>query len=266
MRRLVDLHNHLLPGVDDGSRSLPESLAGLRSLHEGGVRQLAVTPHAEASVLERPRLRAARLSELDQAWESFRAAAQEAAPGVELTRGLEVMLDLPTLDTSDPLVRLGGGPHILVEFPQPFLPPNTSVVLARIRESGVRPVVAHPERYEDVRANLGLAAEWRRAGAILQMNGASLLGWYGRRARQAALELLRSGMIDYIASDYHARGRPGINEYRAALVELGGEEYAGLLLEENPARVLRGEALFPVPPQGGHPSLRDRIRSFLGRR
>jgi protein-tyrosine phosphatase len=258
----VDLHNHLLPGVDDGARDETEGLAGLRALHAAGVRSLVTTPHVDASVLARPQTLRARLGELDLAWQRLSRVAA-TVPDVELRRGAEIMLDLPVLNVDDARVRLAGGPYVLVEFPQPNVPPNTPAALHRIREAGAIPVVAHPERYEDVKREPRFTRRWRDAGAYLQLNGGSLLGWYGKQARSAALALLREGAIDYVASDYHARGRCPLAEYIEVLTALGGEEYASLLVAENPGRVIRGEPLLAVAPLPVRSPLWRRVLALL---
>lgn len=248
MPSLIDLHNHLMPRVDDGARDEAESKSGLRALAAGGVRSIVTTPHVDASMLARPELADRRLAQLDAAWDVLTGVAASAAPEVELRRGAEIMLDLPVLNVQDPRVRLAGGPYVLVEFPHPNVPPNTAGALARIREEGAIPIVAHPERYAEVKADPGFALTWRGAGAYLQLNGGSLLGWYGKGARAAALALLREGAFSYVASDFHSRGRCPVEQYEKVLRELGGDPFAQLLLTDNPGRVVRGEPLLEAPP------------------
>jgi protein-tyrosine phosphatase len=137
---------------------------------------------------------------------------------------------------------------VLVEFPYFTVPPRAARVLAHLRDCGWVPVLAHPERYAGLEVTLALVEEWRAAGAYLQLNGPSLLGRYGPDAQRIATELLARGWIDYLSSDYHARGAPRVTEYRAALCAQRAELQADLLACENPARLLRGELPLPVPP------------------
>src|SRR6185503_14362582 len=107
---------------------------------------------------------------------------------------------------------------------------------------------AHPERYSGFSADFSHAEAWRRAGGLLQVNGASLLGRYGHDARRYAWGLVERGMADFMGSDYHARGSLLVASYRRALEEIAGTEHAQILLEANPTRMLAGELPVPLPP------------------
>ena len=143
------------------------------------------------------------------------------------------------------------------------VPPQTPPVLEALREQGVVPVIAHPERYTNLDANLRLPGQWRAAGAHLQVNGGSLLGRYGKRSQHQALVLLQRGWADYLSSDFHARGDPLVRSYEAMLQEGGAEVQAELLLRTNPARLLEGQAPEPVPPVKLRASLLERLRRIL---
>jgi protein-tyrosine phosphatase len=243
---IVDIHNHLMPGVDDGAQDLAESRAALASLRDSGVRLIITTPHLLGSLTQRGEQLAERLAELDAAWAELHALAASEFPELQIGRGTEIMLDVPNIDLSDERVRMAGGSFVLVEFPHMTVPPQSVNAISALRMQGWRPVLAHPERYFGMQ--LELAAEWRRVGAHLQVNGRSLLGSYGEDARHVALELLARGWVDYLASDYHARGRIGISSVRSWLEERGGDEQAHILMEANPGRLAQGEAPIGVPP------------------
>ena len=233
---MLDLHTHLLPAVDDGSRSAAQSHSVLARFAAGGVRVVACTPHLRASAIRGgvPPRHEALLAEL----------AGAAPAGLALLHGWEVMLDEPGVDLTHPALRIGDAPAVLVEFPRgPTLPPNAAGELARIRRSGVVPVVAHPERYPGGTAT-ELAA-WRAAGAVAQ-GTADALGASGTRG-DAARRLLAAGAFDLLASDNHGDAR-ALPAARALLEEHGASEAAELLTAENPARVLRGEPPVRVPP------------------
>jgi protein-tyrosine phosphatase len=260
---ITDLHSHLIPGVDDGAQHPAEAHAGLQALRDEGVAALVCTPHLDGSLTLQPAALERRLAEIDAGWETLRAIAREATPELELHRAVELKLDLPEPDLTDPRLRVGGGPFVMVEFPYMTVPPFSAHVLSGIRMQGWCPVLVHPERYAGLDPKLELAREWRRVGAYLQVNGGSILGRYGPEARAWALALLEQGLVDYLASDFHSRGRPRIQEYRAALLELGGTEQAGLLLETNPARLLAGEPPHPVPPLQARRGLMERLRKVF---
>jgi len=257
----ADFHSHLMPGVDDGAASEDDARRGLAALAEDGVLRIVTTPHLSGSVTLRPDALAVRLAELDTAWDRLQRLARTEFPRLELGRGVECMLDVPRPELADARLHLGGTSFVLVEFPFLIVPPRSADALRGLLARGLRPVLAHPERYSGISAELAL--EWRRAGAYLQVNGASLLGRYGGAPRRLALELLRRGWADYLGSDYHARGRPLVAGYRAEVARLGGEEIAALLCEVNPGRLLDGEPPIPVAPIPGEPSLLARAAAAL---
>lgn len=262
---VTDLHSHLVPGVDDGARTLEEAMEGLGRLEARGVRQLVTTPHLDASVTLSPEAFRGRMEEISVGWEALKGAARETYPEITLQRGHEVMLDVPHPDLSDPRTHLAGGPFVLVEWPRLRVPPSTGPVLDRLREDGHRIILAHPERYGGLDPDLRLPGEWRERGAFLQMNYGSLVGRYGEVPRQRALILLERGWGDLFSTDFH--GRPHLSIYlsrvREALEGLGGGEQFFLMASVNPARVLQGEDPVPVPPLAFKRSLWDKVRKAL---
>jgi protein-tyrosine phosphatase len=245
---MIDFHSHLVPGVDDGASSLDEALAGLGEMRAQGVHTVVTTPHLGASLAATdPEAHASYLAAVDAAFDALAEAAARAYPDVHLERGFEVMLDTPRPDFADPRVRLAGTRAVLVEFPFMNVPPNVSGVLFEVGMGGWAAVVAHPERYGNLQ-DPSEAEGWRRAGARLQVNHGSLLGKYGPQARDRAVALLRRGLVDYLSSDYHARGSCHVAAGRAEAARLVGEERAALLTETNPARLLEGRPPLPVPP------------------
>lgn len=245
---VVDLHNHLLPDVDDGAADDDESAEGLVAFADAGVVQACVTPHVAGSLTNDPARLERRLVELDGAWQRLTGLDAREYPELRLARGAEVMLDVPEVDLSDPRLRLAGGRYALVEFPFLMVPPHSTRVLARLAERGWPPVLAHPERYAGVDASLAPVREWRAAGVVLQVNGPSLLGAYGPGIRDRAEALLGQGLVDYVASDFHSRGRPLVRQYVQLLSEAATEEQLMLLTHTNPGRIVEGQAPIPVGP------------------
>ena len=243
---MIDFHNHVMPGVDDGAADAAQAAEALRAFREQGVRTLVATPHVSGALTSEPAALAERLEELDRGWAELEQVAG-GFPDMRVLRGAEVMLDTPQPDLSDPRLRLGGTQYALVEFPFMSVPPNATNAIFDLKMRGWIPVLAHPERYANAATDLADASEWRRVGAALQVNAGSLLGRYGDRAQALAWGLVERGWVDYVGSDYHARGRLALAECRAELERRGGAEHARLLLEENPRRMLDGQAPLPVP-------------------
>lgn len=260
---VVDLHNHLMPGVDDGAVDIDESRAALAAMQEAGVVALVATPHLRGSLTLDPGALDARLRELDAAWEQLVALAAAEFPSLHLGRGVELMLDTPTPDLSDPRLRLAGGNFVLLEFPFMVVPPRSVHAIAELRMRGWKPVIAHPERYAGVDQRLSIVEEWRRCGGILQVNVGSLVGRYGEEARVRAEGLLQRGWVDLLASDYHARERLTIGAALSKFTESGAEEEARQLLMTNPRRLLAGEDPLPVRPCMTQRTLWDRLRKVF---
>jgi protein-tyrosine phosphatase len=239
----VDLHNHTIPGVDDGAQDAADSADALAAFSAAGVTALVATPHVALSDARNDGLRV-RLTEIDRGWAELETIARGS--GIAVHRGAEVRLDAADPDLSDPRLRLAGTRFALVEFPYFTVPPRSARILALLVQRGWLPIVAHPERYDGFDPDLAVVEEWRAAGAYVQVNGAAILGRYGPSARRDALALLARGWVDYLGSDYHARGTLRIDAYHSALVELGGSVQADLLMVTNPARVLQDERPLPV--------------------
>jgi protein-tyrosine phosphatase len=260
-RGVVDLHSHLMPGVDDGAIDIDESRAALEHLRAEGVVALVTTPPVAATVLRRAEAWAQRRRELDEAWDRLCACVPEGERPM-LHRGVELRLDDPQPDLSDPSVRMAGGSFVLVEFPYFTIPPRSTSVMSRIRRDGFVPIIAHPERYAGILEDEELIGAWRENGAYLQVNGRSLIGRYGAEARAAAYRLLAKGWVDYLGSDYHARGRSEIRSYCSLVDELGDPERTRLLTETNPQRLIASE--MPLPVQPIERGLWQRVRDALG--
>jgi len=232
---MIDIHTHLLPGVDDGSPSADVSLPILRRFADEGVEVVVCTPHLEASRASR-----APHEEYDAILRSLAARAPER---VTLLRGWEIMIDVPGIDLSDRRLGLGGSPAVLVEFPRMNVPAEAGHELMRLRTSGIIPVLAHPERYWGCTPEM--VHGWRNAGAAIQMDASMLLG--GPNSSKLARALLGEGLVDCIASDNHG-DRRSLAGARQWLLELGADEQAELLTRGNPRRMLDGQLPLPVAP------------------
>jgi protein-tyrosine phosphatase len=261
---LTDLHSHLVPGVDDGSRSLEESLESMGKFRDVGVRRIVTTPHLDGSLTQDPEGFEATMDKMDRRWASLLEGAGEEFPGTELHRGFEIMLDVPDPDLTDGRLSLGGTRFVLVEWAWSGIPPGTLRVLARLKEGGLTPVLAHPERYRGLE-DLRLVGAWRRAGAFLQVNYGSLVGRYGGLPQKRALELLERGWADLLSSDFHGRSglSPDLEEAREVLAALGGDEQFEILAGVNTLRILRDQDPDPVPPLAVQQGLWEKVRSFF---
>jgi protein-tyrosine phosphatase len=265
---LGDLHSHLVPGVDDGARTLDESLEAVGLMQEAGIGRIVTTPHLRASLLQDREAAEERIGQVETAFHRLEAALADGYPEVELARGFEIKLDVPDPDLDDPRVRMAGTPFVLVEWPRLRVPPGTSAVLSRIRASGWIPIVAHPERYHGLDAELRMPRAWRQAGALLQVNHGSVVGRYGGEARSRALHLLQAGVVDYLSSDHHPRPGHGLDveAVRSFFREAEAEESFERMTAVNPSRLLAGELPVEVPGFTVRRGLFGRLGDMLGGR
>lgn len=262
---MVDLHSHLVPGVDDGAESVEQAVEAIGRLVAAGVTTIVTTPHVDASVLGRPEVFARLKSEVGSRWAEVVEVARPRFPEASFGIGHEIMLDTPQLPVDDPHARLLGGPAVLVEFPRMYLPPASDDPLHVLRSEGYLPVVAHVERYHLDGAPRDEVLDWHYAGAVFQVNHGALVGRYGAAIERSAWRLMGEGLVDVLASDHHARGTPEIEDARRLVVERGGEDAWELLTRTNPTRVLAGEAPLPVPRLAGPTEERGLFDRLLGR-
>lgn len=253
---MIDIHSHLLPGIDDGSRSPEQSMEVLQLFVEHGVTGVVLTPHVTASEIEQDP--EGPVDTRAVAFEQLRATGLEA-PRLHL--GFEIMLDQPMtpLLMSDRRYSLAGSRYYLVEFPYSVVPHFAGKVLETIAQTGAVPVVAHPERYSGCAPEA--VARWRDAGAKIQVDATELTRptVRGRRARQ----LLATGLADLIAADNHGNRRL-IGTGVKYLAERGAAHQATLLAEVNPLALVDDGDLEPVPPVEFREGVLDRWRRFVG--
>ncbi len=250
---MIDLHTHLLPGVDDGSPSVEVSQPILEQFRAEGVTRLVCTPHLNASQ--------AALAPFD-AHQALLASLQGAVgdQGPVLGLGWEIMLDQPGADLTDLGLTLCASRALLVEFSIGGIPRGALQELRRIARSGRTPILAHPERYfgctvEHVR-------DFRKAGVVIQTDVSVLLGRGG--PSELARDLLAAGLVDILASDNHGDRRSLAAGARWLTEQGATEAQVQLLTHRNAELVLADEDPEPVPPFATGGAFR-RVRRMFGR-
>jgi protein-tyrosine phosphatase len=239
---LVDLHCHLIPGVDDGAHDEAESLRMMQVALADGIGTIAATPHAHRCPAKRVPEKVARLNEI----------AQENGLNLRIVPGIEVRYD-PNLFQrfeAGEFLTLNDTRYMLLElYLSGSWPKRLMETIAELHEAGVWPVLAHAERYEDVQHDPAILLDVIAAGVPVQLNADSLAGRSERGAREAAEYLVSNHLAHLIASDGHnARWRPPM--LRAAFeraADLAGEDYARWMIA-NAATIVAGEPLeLPQP-------------------
>jgi protein-tyrosine phosphatase len=238
---MVDLHSHLLPGLDDGARDLEQSLAIARAMADDGVRVVAATPHVRDDY-------PTTVAAMEAALSVVREAVAAEGLALEVVGGGEIALPwLPRLDVGSlEGFALGGSRVLLLETPSYGWPNELPYTLAGLRRDGWVPVLAHPERNADVQEDASILARAVEAGGLVQLTAASVDGRLGRAAASCSRELARLGLVHLISSDAHA---PEVREagLSAAVRSLGDAALGRWLVEEVPAALLAGEEPRPRP-------------------
>lgn len=235
---MIDLHSHLLPGLDDGPLTWEESLEMARAALNQGIRAVVATPHHGDGVHDNP----AELV-LETVDRMNRFYAQSRVP-LTVLPGQEIRVYPGLLDDLEKgkLLPLGNSRYLLLELPDEWDKHSLLELFHELRLLNYKPVLAHPERYAPFIRNPSLLAEYVEAGALGQVTAHSLLGRYGSAIRRTALHMCRDGTIHLLSSDAHRPRTRGYEMDRAyrTLEREAGREYAEALAE-NSRRVLRGE-------------------------
>ena len=241
LKAMVDLHHHLLPGLDDGSPDLPTSVAMARTAVEDGITHVVCTPHASDRYAFDPALVAARRTELS-------AALAQAGIALQLGTGCDFHLNYDNIQDALQHPRrytVNGSEYLLIELPDYSLSANLPQTFYDLRVAGMTPILTHPERNPTLQNEPGRLREWIEAGLLTQVTAASVLGTMGRPAKKLALDLLRTGQVHFIATDAHnLRTRPP--QMRAAFKAIASRfspEYAEQLCVANPLAVFYGRSL-----------------------
>jgi protein-tyrosine phosphatase len=252
---VIDLHAHILPGLDDGARDLDEAVQIARFAVADGTSAMAATPHVREDYPTTADAMENGLAEL-------RAALMRAGVDLQVLPGGEVALEQFDRLTTGELRRFGLGgnqSYLLVETPYFDWPLSFGDVVFRLMTAGVTPVIGHPERNAAVQEDLGRLAELVRVGALVQVTAASVDGRLGSRARNCARRLLEAELVHLIGSDAHS---PSLREagLSKACAAVGDEGLARWLTEDAPAAIVRGERLPTRPQQRPRTGFLDRLR------
>lgn len=248
---MIDLHCHLLPGIDDGSPDLETSVAMARMAVADGITDIACTPHVTPGVYDN--------EASDIRARIYRLGRHLRDSGVELNlwMGGDVHVD-PGLvgKLANGLVpTLGDSRYLLLEPPHHVVPPRLPELVSELVVAGYVPIITHPERLTWIEAHYPLFVSMIEKGALVQLTAGSILGRFGGQAKRMAERMLDEGRVDIIATDAHnTTGRPPIlSEAREAVAQRLGEAEATAQVIDRPRSILRNEPLSlrrgPIPPQ-----------------
>ncbi|HVS62093.1 MAG TPA: CpsB/CapC family capsule biosynthesis tyrosine phosphatase [Thermoanaerobaculia bacterium] len=239
---MIDLHSHVIPGVDDGARDLGEAVAMCRMAIADGCTSAFATPH-----LRHPSWWNGDRSELERRLASVRA---HVGPSLELHPGGEIRADANLLDEVDrlpsgSLLSLGGSRYLLIELDRSGMGPDPLPLVHELVLDRWRPILAHPEHFPWLMTDPSLLTQLADAGALFQITAMSLLGGFGPRPERWCRKLIGDGLAHFVASDAHdtVRRPPGLSAARERISSLWGRELARHLTVENPRAVVENRPL-----------------------
>jgi protein-tyrosine phosphatase len=262
---VIDLHCHLLPGIDDGAADIDVALDMARMAVADGIDTIACTPHIYPGLYENSRIG------IEAATTTLRQALVEAGIALNLVVGADTHLVpglLARLRSGD-VPTLAGSDYFLLEPAHHVAPPQFAEAVFEFVAAGYTPVVTHPERLTWIDEHYGVFARLVKAGAWMQITAGSLSGRFGPEARYWGERMLDEGLVHILATDAHGTGSraPLLAEGRDAAEKWVGKEEARRLIEERPRCILHSLAPThaPAPIRTVRRGLRARLTGWLGR-
>ncbi|WP_461809612.1 CpsB/CapC family capsule biosynthesis tyrosine phosphatase [Faecalimonas sp.] len=239
MRGLTDIHNHILPMVDDGAKTVKEALKMLRIEVEDGVENIILTPHYRKGMFE------TTTEEIEWKFQKFREIVKNRGIEVELYLGRECYADTGLMERvlSHPSFRMNESKYILIEFSYHDEFQKIRNCVYKMVSEGYHPVLAHIERYASLHKHIGYIEELIQLGAYIQVNASTILGKTGWSQKCFCRKLLQEHFIHFIASDAHdlQKRPPNLRECKGYVEKKVGIEYAKEIFVHNPQLILEGK-------------------------
>ncbi len=233
---MIDLHSHILPGIDDGAKDLAMALAMARMAVADNTTHIACTPHFMPGVYDN------NVSEVTQIMSELATAFVENGIDLKLVRGGDIHIapDISAKLAVGTLPVLGTSNYFLFEPPHHVLPPGILNLCKNTMEAGYIPVLTHPERLTWIEKNYETMCKLDEMGLVIQLTAGSITGTFGKRAQYWSERMLDEGRVDIIASDAHnTQSRPpGLSRARDAIAARLDDQAALRMVQENPRRIL----------------------------
>jgi protein-tyrosine phosphatase len=243
---MIDLHCHILPGVDDGAQSLSDSLNMARNAFEQGIHTIVATPHHLNNSYENPKqLILARV-------EAFNQLLQKEQIDVKILPGQEVRVHGEMIEghKAGEILSVNHTPYVLVEFPSNHVPRYTEKLFYDLQMNGLIPVIVHPERNQEIIQHSELLYQLVKKGALTQITAASVCGDFGKKIKNFTLQLVEANLTHFIASDAHnlTKRTFKMREAYDVMEQKYGNEIV-YYFEENAHLLIEGKATYKEDPE-----------------
>ena len=254
---MIDFHTHILPNIDDGSKSVEETFNLIKEAKSVGFDSIISTSHYIENYYEIP-------VEERQEWiNALSGALEKEKINVDLYLGNEVYFseNIIKLLNENKIAKMNNSKYMLFEFAMNIKPINIYDVIYELIQNKIIPILAHPERYRFVQQDPTLIYELLDTGVLMQTNYASIIGWYGEKAEILAKKFLESNMISFLGTDVHKQNTiyPKIPEILKKLEEIIGKEKLYELTTLNPKKVLQNEEVENPEPKEFKYSLKEKM-------
>ena len=240
---MIDIHSHILPGIDDGAKDLNESLALLTIAQNDGITHMVATPHIHIGRFNNS------ASQLYSELANLKAQALVNNIGIKLAVAAEVRLDVElmslVLGNKLPFIgTLNSVNYLLLELPHSHVPQGYDKFINWLAKQNIKVIIPHPERNRDIQANPFYIERLKQLGCEFQLTASSIEGAWGETAKNISIGMLKKGLVTYIASDAHSvkRRPPILSKAKQIVSELIGQNDGHDLFFTNPKRLT--ESLF----------------------
>jgi protein-tyrosine phosphatase len=246
---VIDIHSHVLPGIDDGVKSMDEAIEFCRIAYEDGTRTLIATPHMKEGFYDNP------LEAVRQHVAALEERLDAEGIGLRILPGCEAYFSAGLVEgiREGRIATLADGKlYLLLELPFQQQVVGLEETVFNLKVAGITPIMAHPERIRYFQEDLDRLESVLRQGALSQLTSSSLIGRFGRKVEAVSLEMVRRRMVHFLASDSHdlSYRPPRLSAAVERLSELVGEEAARATVDANPSAILQGKTIEAEEPSG----------------
>ena len=244
---MIDIHNHILPALDDGPDTLKKSLEMARIAVDDGIKLIVATPHSNNGVYKTtPDKILIEVEQFNQALEN-EGIPLKVLPGSDVHINYNLLEDIKNQKI---MTVNNNNRYITLELPSFGLPQNLSDFIWKLKLSGITPIFSHPERNETIQEDINMLYDFIMQGALSQITAMSLTGEFGKKAEKCAVSLLKHNLSHVIATDAHSvrRRPPVLSRALTAAKKIIGADYALQMVTDIPSKIIKGEQLTVPEP------------------